>query len=267
MRAGKLQSRLAMLESRQPAVRARGVSKTFRIPDERYTSVKARVLHPLAAQSFETFDALRDVSFEIETGEFFGIVGRNGSGKSTLLRCLSGIYRTDGGEVWLPGKVAPFIELGVGFNPELSAKDNAVINAVMLGMSPREARARLPEIFAFAGLEDFMGLKLLNYSSGMIVRLAFAVTVQVDADTLLFDEVLAVGDEAFQRKCYERFEWMKEAGRTVVLVTHNMGLVERFCDRALMLRRGSLVELGDPLAVAEAYHEENAAVARGVSPS
>jgi ABC-type polysaccharide/polyol phosphate transport system ATPase subunit len=241
------------------AVYARSLSKTFRVPSRPYTSVKDRVLHPLTARSHKAFEALRDVSLEVRTGEFFGIVGRNGSGKSTLLRCLTGIYRIDAGECALGGRVAPFIELGVGFNPDLSAQDNAVINAVMLGMSPRDARARLDEMFDFAELDDFRDLKVLNYSSGMVVRLAFAITVQVDADTLLFDEVLAVGDEAFQQKCLARFDQMKDEGRTIVLVTHNMGMVERFCDRALLLEKGRVAEVGDPMAVAEAYHLTNAA--------
>jgi ABC-type polysaccharide/polyol phosphate transport system ATPase subunit len=238
-------------------VRARAVSKTFRIPKQRYSSVKERVLHPLRFPSYEVLEALRDVSFEVGEGEFFGVVGRNGSGKSTLLRCLSGIYGVDDGEVSLDGRVAPFIELGVGFNPELSARDNALINAVMLGMGPRQARERLPEIFAFAELEEFAELKLFNYSAGMVVRLAFAVTIQVDADTFLFDEVLAVGDEAFQRKCLDRFDELKTAGRTVVLVTHDMELVERFCDRAMLLEHGAVAALGDATRVTEAYHEVN----------
>jgi ABC-type polysaccharide/polyol phosphate transport system ATPase subunit len=247
---------------RASMVRAHAVSKTFRIPQQRYSSVKERVLHPLRPTSYDVLDALSDVSFEVAAGEFFGVVGRNGSGKSTLLRCLTGIYGVDGGEVLLTGRAAPFIELGVGFNPELSARDNALINAVMLGMAPREARARLPEIFAFAELEDFAELKLFNYSAGMVVRLAFAVTIQVDDDTFLFDEVLAVGDEAFQRKCLDRFEELKATGRTVVLVTHNMELVERFCDRAMLLERGAVAELGGPATVTEAYHEVNAGASR-----
>jgi ABC-type polysaccharide/polyol phosphate transport system ATPase subunit len=242
----------------QPAIRATSLHKSFRVPHQRYSSVKERVLHPLARRSYDQLTALEDVSLEVRAGEFFGIVGRNGSGKSTLLRCLSGIYRVDRGEFVLPGRVAPFIELGVGFNPDMSAQDNAVINAVMLGMSPRDARARLDEIFAFAELEEFRELKILNYSSGMVVRLAFAVTVQVDADTLMFDEVLAVGDEAFRDKCLAHFARMKSQGKTIVLVTHNMGLVERFCDRALLLERGRVTTVGDPLEVAQAYHRVNA---------
>jgi ABC-2 type transport system ATP-binding protein len=240
------------------AVKASSVSKTFRVPAQPYTSIKDRLLHPLAARGDTPFQALHDVSLEVGEGEFFGIVGRNGSGKSTLLRCLTGIYRVDGGHVAINGRVAPFIELGVGFNADLSAQDNAVINAVMLGMSPREARARLDEVFAFAELEEFRDLKILNYSSGMVVRLAFAIIVQVDADILMFDEVLAVGDEAFQDKCLARFAQMKEEGKTLVLVTHNMSMVERFCDRALLLERGRVAEIGDPLAISEAYHRVNA---------
>jgi ABC-type polysaccharide/polyol phosphate transport system ATPase subunit len=240
-------------------MRARGLTKSFRIPRQRYSSVKERVLHPLRSPAYDVLAALHDVSFDVPRGEFLGVVGRNGSGKSTLMRCLAGIYRPDSGEVRAEGRVAPFIELGVGFNPELSARDNAVINAVMLGMTEREARSRLPAIFEFAELEDFAELKLLNYSSGMVVRLAFAVTIQVDADTFLFDEVLAVGDEAFQAKCHERFRRLKADGRTVVLVTHNMPLVERFCDRALLLESGRIEAVGEPAAIVDAYHRVNAA--------
>ena len=239
------------------AIRATGLHKTFRVPHQRYSSVKDRVLHPLAGRSYDELVALDDVSLEVRAGEFFGIVGRNGSGKSTLLRCLSGIYRVDRGEFVLPGRVAPFIELGVGFNPDMSAQDNAVINAVMLGMSPSDARARLDEIFAFAELEEFREMKILNYSSGMVVRLAFAITVQVDADTLMFDEVLAVGDEAFRNKCLAHFSRIKADGKTIVLVTHNMELVERFCDRALLLEGGRVNTVGDPFEVAAAYHRVN----------
>jgi ABC-type polysaccharide/polyol phosphate transport system ATPase subunit len=249
------------------AVEARSVSKTFRKPKERYSSLKERVLHPLRGEVYEEFRALDGVSVEVAPGEFFGIVGRNGSGKSTLLRCLAGIYGVDAGRVELRGRVAPFIDLGVGFNPELSAQDNALINAVMLGMSRREARSRLDAIFDFAGLDEFRALKVLNYSSGMIVRLAFAVTVQVDADTLLFDEVLAVGDEAFQQKCFDRFERIKAEGRTIVLVTHNMNMVERFCDRAMLLHGGKVAEVGDPAGVAEAYHRVNAGTDRVAAPA
>ena len=241
-----------------PSLRAEAVSKTFRVPHERYQTVKERVTHPMRGRRFgEPFEALGDVSFEVEPGEFFGIAGKNGSGKSTLLRCLSGIYPVDQGEVELRGRLAPFIELGVGFDPEMTARDNVFVNSVVLGMSRAQARARVPAMLSFAEVEQFADLKLKNCSSGMNMRLAFSVTVQVDADVLLFDEVLAVGDESFQRKCFERFETLREEGRTIVLVTHNMEWVERFCDRAMLLDRGRVAELGEPADVVRGYHELN----------
>jgi ABC-type polysaccharide/polyol phosphate transport system ATPase subunit/ABC-type polysaccharide/polyol phosphate export permease len=240
------------------AVSARHVSKSFRLPHERYSTVKDRVVHPFAFRNYEGLPALRDVSFTVARGEAFGIVGRNGSGKSTLLKCVSRIYRVDAGEVSVQGRLAPFIELGVGFNPELSARDNAFANAVLLGLTPKQAWARLGEIIAFAELERFVDLKLKNYSSGMVTRLAFAVTVHVDADVLLFDEVLKVGDVGFQEKCGRHFEKLKAEGRTILLVTHDMESVEGFCDRALLLDRGRVVEIGEPAAVARGYNELNA---------
>jgi len=214
-------------------------------------------MHPLRQRVLDDLHAVDDVSFEVKPGEFFGIVGRNGSGKSTLLKCVAGIYGVETGELHVRGRLAPFIELGVGFNPELTARENAIINAIMLGLTRREAMARLDAIVAFAELEEFMELRLKNYSSGMHVRLAFAVAVQVDAEILLIDEVLAVGDAAFQRKCYAEFSRLKEAGKTIVFVTHDMGAVERFCDRAMLLERGKMVGIGDPGDIARAYNELN----------
>src|SRR5215207_4475779 len=182
----------------EPAVIVDDISKTFRLPHQQYHTLKERVLHPGRARTYEEFHALRNVSMAIEEGEFFGIVGRNGSGKSTLLKCLAGIYRPDRGTIDVRGRLSPFIELGVGFNGELTARENVLINAVMLGLSRREAKARFDEIIAFAELGEFVDLPVKNYSSGMSVRLGFAVAVQVDADILLVDEVLAVGDAAFQ---------------------------------------------------------------------
>jgi ABC-2 type transport system ATP-binding protein len=233
------------------------VAKAFRMPHQRYTTLKERALHPFAARSFDEFVALHDVNFEVRKGEFFGIVGRNGSGKCTLLKCLAGIYRLDRGQVDLSGRVSPFIELGVGFNPDLSARDNVLINAIMLGLSRKEARAQFDEIIEFAELEEFVDLKLKNYSTGMGVRLGFSVAIRVDAEVILVDEVLAVGDAAFQQKCFDEFDRMKSSGRTILFVTHDMGSVQRFCDRGLVLERGEVVDLGPPEQIARTYAELN----------
>jgi ABC-type polysaccharide/polyol phosphate transport system ATPase subunit len=240
-----------------PAVVVDGVSKSFRLPHERVHTLKERALHPLRRSGDDVLRALRDVAFVVERGEFFGIVGRNGSGKSTLLKCLAGIYATDRGDIYVNGRMSTFIELGVGFNPDLPARDNVMINATMLGLSPREARRRFDAIIDFAELRDFTDLKLKNYSSGMMVRLAFSVMIQVDAEILLIDEVLAVGDASFQQKCFEEFERIKRSNSTVLFVTHDMGSVQRFCDRALLLEHGKVVELGDPEHVGNRYLELN----------
>jgi ABC-type polysaccharide/polyol phosphate transport system ATPase subunit len=240
-----------------PAIVVDQLNKSFRLPHRRYSTLKERVLHPLSSSSYDLLHAVHDISFTVGRGEFFGIVGRNGSGKSTLLKCLAGIYNTDSGYVDVDGRLSPFIELGVGFNGELTARDNVMLNAIMLGLSRKEARRRFDDIIAFAELEEFIDLPLKNYSSGMTVRLAFAVTVEVDADILLIDEVLAVGDAAFQQKCYEQFEKLKRDGRTIVLVTHDMSAVERFCDRAMLIDRGRIQHSGDPHEIALAYNELN----------
>ncbi len=239
----------------RPALAAQGVEKHFKIPEERSHTLKERALHPLRKSRHEQLHALKDISFAVEPGEFFGIVGRNGSGKSTLLKCLAGIYRVDQGQIWINGRLSTFIELGVGFNPDLAAFENVALNGIMLGLSPREARARYQRVIEFAELEEFQDLKLKNYSSGMHVRLAFSVAIQVDADILLIDEVLAVGDAAFQQKCFDVFNRMREEGRTIVFVTHDMGAVTRFCHRAMLLERGEMVCIGDPRDVADRYLE------------
>jgi ABC-type polysaccharide/polyol phosphate transport system ATPase subunit len=242
------------------------VSKAFRLPHQHYSTLKERALHPFSSSSYDVLQALQEVSFSVQTGEFFGVVGRNGSGKSTLLKCLAGIYAVDGGDIEIDGRVSPFIELGVGFNPDLTARDNVVINAIMLGLTRKEARRRFDEIIAFAELEDFVDLKLKNYSSGMSVRLGFSVAVQADADLLLVDEVLAVGDASFQQKCFDKFEQLRAEGRTLMLVTHDMGTVERFCDRAMLLEQGELIEIGDPGHVARRYNEVNFGYTGGTDP-
>jgi ABC-type polysaccharide/polyol phosphate transport system ATPase subunit len=239
------------------AVSLEGISKTFRLPHQQYSTLKERMLHPFRSTTYDELKAVQDVSLEIAEGEFFGIVGRNGSGKSTLLKCIAGIYGLDNGRISIAGRLSPFIELGVGFNPDLNARDNVVINAIMLGLSRRQAMARFDDIVAFAELEGFMDLRLKNYSSGMLVRLAFATAIQVDAEILLIDEVLAVGDAAFQQKCFEEFFRLKREGKTIVFVSHDMYSVERFCDRAMLMERGVMTRIGNPREIGRAYHELN----------
>jgi ABC-2 type transport system ATP-binding protein len=244
-------------------IEVRGVEKTFRIPEHRVDSLKERATHPFAHRETRELRALQDVSFDVRRGEFFAIVGRNGSGKSSLLKILASIYRADAGRIRIAGRLAPFIELGVGFNPELSARENVVLNGVMMGLSRREARRRLDAVLEFAELEDFLDLKLKNYSSGMMVRLAFAVMVQADADVMLIDEVLAVGDAAFAQKCLDVFHEKRDAGRTIVLVTHDMTSVQALCDRAMLLHDGRVRHLGDPHEVAIRYFRLNFAGDQG----
>lgn len=239
------------------AILVDGVSKQFRLPREQVHTLKERALHPLRKPRYDSLGALRDVSFDVLQGEFFGIVGRNGSGKSTLLKCLAGIYGVDRGDIYVDGRLSAFIELGVGFNPDLAARDNVMLNATMLGLSPKEARRRFDHIMDFAELQDFVDLKLKNYSSGMMVRLAFSVAIQVDADILLIDEVLAVGDASFQQKCFDEFARIRKSKTTVLLVTHDMGAVERFCDRAMLLEHGRMADIGDTGRVGTRYMELN----------
>ena len=233
------------------------VSKAFRLPHQRYHTLKERALHPFRSNTYDVLQAVNDVDVDIAQGEFFGIVGRNGSGKSTLLKCIAGIYDIDAGEISVRGRLSPFIELGVGFNMDLTARDNVMINAIMLGLTPRQARERFDQIIAFAELENFLDLRLKNYSSGMSIRLAFSVAIQVEAEILLIDEVLAVGDASFQQKCFDEFERLKRAGRTILFVTHDMGSIERFCDRAMLLDKGRVVTIGDPGDVARRYNALN----------
>jgi ABC-type polysaccharide/polyol phosphate transport system ATPase subunit len=239
-----------------PVLVAHEVSKTFRVPEERRLTLKERALHPRRRTRYQTLRALQNVSFAVQSGEFFGIAGRNASGKSTLLKCLAGIYGAEG-QIWRRGRLSTLIELGVGFNLEMAARDNVVMNGIMMGLSSREARKRFESVMDFADLKEFKDLKLKNYSSGMQVRLAFSVAVQVDADILMCDEVLAVGDAAFQQKCFDVFNDLRDRGRTIVFVTHDMGALQRFCHRALLLERGDPVYLGEPHDVADRYLELN----------
>jgi ABC-type polysaccharide/polyol phosphate transport system ATPase subunit len=241
-----------------PAIKVVEVSKTFLIPHEQRARLKEYFAHPLRRTTYERNEALKAVTFDVARGEFFGIVGRNGSGKSTLLKILARIYRADRGVVQVNGKLSAFIELGVGFNMELSARENIEINGLLLGLTPRQIEERFDEILAFAELERFVDQQLKNYSTGMLLRLAYSIAIQVPFDVLLLDEVLAVGDASFQVKCFDTFETMRRDGKTVVFVSHDLDSVERFCDRALYLNDGTVQCIGETKDVVEVYREHEA---------
>ena len=245
------------MQQERPAIVVNKVDKTFHLPHDRPGSIKHFFTgwkrHFSKSRRYETQHALRDISFEVRPGEFFGIVGRNGSGKSTLLKMLAGIYEPTNGTVSCSGKLVPFIELGVGFNPELTGKENIYLNGALMGFSKKEIDAQYDDIVAFAELEKFMDQKLKNYSSGMQVRLAFSVATTAKADILLIDEVLAVGDADFQRKCFDYFQQLKGSKTTVVFVTHDMNAVREYCDRAILIEKSRLVLEGRPDEVAAAY--------------
>lgn len=238
------------------AITAKSVSKNFLLPHQRQQSIKQSftgLFQKGHERTIETQHALRDVSFEVKQGEFFGILGRNGSGKSTLLKILAGIYQPTTGSVTSTGKLVPFIELGVGFNPELTGRENVYLNGAMLGFSKAQMDKKYHSIVEFAELEDFMDQKLKNYSSGMQVRLAFSVATRAKADILLIDEVLAVGDADFQKKCFSYFRQLKKAKKTVVFVSHDMNAVRQYCDRAVLIEKGEVEVMGMAEDVAKHY--------------
>ncbi|MEX0934483.1 MAG: ABC transporter ATP-binding protein, partial [Candidatus Saccharimonadales bacterium] len=230
------------------AIKVEDLHKEFLLPRHKHTSLKEAFVGRFKRETgADTLHALKGVSFEIKKGEFFGVVGRNGSGKSTLLKTLAGVYYPTKGNMHINGKLVPFIELGVGFNPDLTGRDNVYLNGSLLGFSRKEISEMYDEIVDFSELERFMDQKLKNYSSGMQVRLAFSIAIRAQGDILLLDEVLAVGDDAFKRKCYNYFETMKnDANQTVVLVTHSMPIIQQYCDRALILKDGQVLEEGSP---------------------
>jgi ABC-2 type transport system ATP-binding protein len=234
------------------AVRADTVSKKFRLFKERNSTLKATVLRGRRVV-VEDFWALRDVSFEVMEGETFGLIGENGSGKSTMLKCLTRILRPDSGSVSVTGKVSALLELGAGFHPELTGRENVFLNGAILGLSQKELRRRFDDIVDFAGIGPFIDEPVKNYSSGMYVRLGFSVAINVDPDVLMVDEVLAVGDEAFQRKCNEKFLDLRNNGKTVVLVSHGLGQVQNLCDRVAWFSHGQLMKVGAPRDVIKAY--------------
>ena len=235
------------------------VAKSFRLPTEQATGLKMAFLNwTKGVSGFTEQKVLRDISFEVKQGDFFGIVGRNGSGKSTLLKIISGIYVPNKGTVTVNGKLVSFIELGVGFNPELTGRENVYLNGALLGFTREEIDAMYDDIVDFAELGDFMDQKLKNYSSGMQVRLAFSVAIKAQGDILVLDEVLAVGDEAFQRKCDNFFTKVKkDSKKTVILVTHSMDAVKRYCNNAILIKDGMIIASGDKDKVADQYTLEN----------
>lgn len=240
-----------------PAIIVSDLYKSFNIPIDAQNSIKNSFISGFRKAKYKKLNILKDVSFTINHGEFFGIVGRNGSGKSTLLKLLAGIYTPDKGGVSVIGKLTPFIELGVGFNPELTGKENVYLNGALFGLSRKEMKKIYPKIVEFSELHDFMDQKLKNYSSGMQVRLAFSIAIQSQSDILLFDEVLAVGDESFQRKCFDTFERYKAEGKTIILVSHDMGSVRRFCTRAMLILDGKIVDIGSPDKISSLYSKLN----------
>lgn len=248
------------MSAKEVAISVNNVSKSFRLPHEQHSGLKQAILGLFKKgrkRGYETQHVLNNISFDIEKGEFFGIVGRNGSGKSTLLKLISEIYVPDKGNIQVNGRLTPFIELGVGFNPELTGRENVYMNGALLGFSNKQMDRMYKEIVEFAELERFMDQKLKNYSSGMQVRLAFSIAIRADTDILVLDEVLAVGDEAFQRKCFQYFAELKRKKKTVILVTHSMDSVQRFCTKAMLIDQGKIIEMGGTAKVAQKYIELN----------
>ena len=246
------------MTDKEIAVKVDHVSKYFKLPTEATNSLRTALVNRFKGiKGYKEQHVLKDISFEVEKGDFFGILGRNGSGKSTLLKIISEIYVPEKGSVTIDGKLVSFIELGVGFNPELTGRENVYMNGAMLGFSTAEIDAMYDDIVDFAELHDFMNQKLKNYSSGMQVRLAFSVAIKAQGDILILDEVLAVGDEAFQRKCNDYFQERKKSGKTTILVTHDMGAVKKYCNKAVLIENGLVKAIGDPFDVSDQYSFDN----------
>ncbi|MGT2934884.1 ABC transporter ATP-binding protein [Streptococcus castoreus] len=246
------------MTNKKIAVKVECVSKSFKLPTEATKSFRTTLVNRFRGiKGYTEQQVLKDINFEVYKGDFFGIVGRNGSGKSTLLKIISQIYMPEKGQVSVEGKMVSFIELGVGFNPELTGRENVYMNGAMLGFTKEEVDGMYDEIVDFAELHDFMNQKLKNYSSGMQVRLAFSVAIKAQGDVLILDEVLAVGDEAFQRKCNDYFMERKDSGKTTILVTHDMGAVKKYCNRAVLIEDGFVKAYGEPFDVANQYSVDN----------
>ncbi|HEY8491265.1 MAG TPA: ABC transporter ATP-binding protein [Dehalococcoidia bacterium] len=252
------------MRSNEPVLTLHGVGKRYYLNFHKPSDLKSAVLHlpsVLAMRGKHPFWALRDVNLEVRRGEALGVIGHNGSGKSTLLRLMAGLARPTEGAVRVQGRISPLLELGAGFHPQLSGRENLIVNAVLLGLRRREALERMPEIIAFAELEEFIDQPMRTYSQGMYMRLGFAVAVHVEPEILLVDEVLAVGDADFQAKCFAHIERLRAAGVTIVLVSHDLAAVERFCERAVLLQHGRMAAEGAPREVIDQY------LAHGVQPS
>jgi ABC-2 type transport system ATP-binding protein len=234
------------------AISVDGVWKKFRLYHEKNQYLKSAIMRGRRSRH-EDFWALKDVSFEVPHGEAFGIIGSNGSGKSTLLKCLAGILTPDEGRMRADGRVAALLELGAGFHPDLSGRENIRLNGAILGMSSREVDRKLDDVVAFAGLERFIDTPVKNYSSGMVVRLGFAIAINVEPEILIIDEVLAVGDEEFQQRCFEKIEQFRRDGRTIVFVSHGLAQVSQFCHRAMWLEKGKVESIGPAYQVVSEY--------------
>ena len=235
------------------AVQVQNLWKTFQIPHEKRTTLFENLVGMMKPRQYETFTVLKDVSFEVEEGECVGIIGDNGSGKSTLLKIIANILRPSKGTVNVKGKMTPFLELGVGFQADLTAKENIGVYATVMGLSRKEIKDITDEVIEFAGLENFEDTKLKNLSSGMQVRLAFSTAIQTDPDVLLVDEVLAVGDMDFQQKCFDVFNRYRKEGVTILFVSHDLGAIRRFCDRTLLLGGGEQRAYGGTEEILDRY--------------
>jgi len=232
------------------------VSKMFRLPHDKKWTLRQRFVGILQKKTYEDFYALRDINLKVNQGEFLGIIGKNGSGKSTLLKLIAKVLEPTSGKITVNGNVSPFLELGIGFQGDLTVRDNIFLYGALLGLSRDEIRNRYDWIIDFSGLERFVDAKLKNLSSGMQVRLGFSITVSVESPILLVDEVLAVGDIDFQHKCYDCFESFKKNGRTIVFVSHDLNAVEKFCDRVVLLEEGKAITEGCPLDVLTLYKSQ-----------
>ena len=242
-------------ETNDNAIVAEGIAKRFRIPKEKKLTVFENLVGLLrkGTTSYDDFLALQDISFSVKHGETFGVIGPNGCGKSTLLKVIAGVLYPDSGRVKINGRIAPFLELGVGFQPELSARDNVYLYGAIMGLTRKDVDCRYEEIMDFSELKRFENMKLRNFSSGMYVRLAFATAIQTDPDIMLVDEVLSVGDESFQKKCGDKIDEIRKAGKTILLVSHDLGTVRSLCGRCLLLNHGQILALGETEVVLSEY--------------